>query len=669
MGKMTPQEAISYIENYSWSTTRLGLDRTRALLHALDNPQKKLKFIHVAGSNGKGSTCAMLASILKSAGYKTGLYISPYIQVFNERIQINGQYIPDERLAEITERVKEIADGMEDHPSHFELVTAIAMQYYFEEECDIVVLEVGMGGELDSTNAIDAPEVAVFTNIGLEHTEYLGDTLEKIAKTKAGIIKPGTSVVCYDSAPDVLKVIKQVCTEKKVPFRAADMSSIVPLSASLDGQTFRYLRKSFSSNMGIVTVGRGLVKDANEEFVLPLLGNHQLHNAAVVLKTVEVLKEKGWNIDDESVHTGIAKVEWPARFEVLSKDPIFILDGGHNPQCAEALTAGLKEYLPGEKIIFILGVLADKDYESIVNMMIPFAKEFVCVTPNSTRALQAEDLAEFIRSKGVDAVASESISKGIALAIEKSDQNNDAPVVAFGSLYLAGDVRTDFAPIYKKYIRRECIAAREALTDDELEDKSEDIVKRILNMPEYRDAKIVMLYKWTHAEVRLDELEEENADDDHPKAFAYPLCEGEEMKAILPDAEYGAPLKSQTEMMEEEEKLRAHEESLSADDDDDEDEDDLPEGWRIGSFGIMEPVKGFVARPEEIDLVICPCTGFDEKLNRLGMGGGYYDRFLPLCKNAKKIAVAFEAQKIERVRTNEFDVLMDAIVTEDGIYN
>ena len=301
--------------------------------------------------------------------------------------------------------------------------------------------------------------------------------------------------------------------------------------------------------------------------------------------------------------------------------------------------------------------------------MIPFAKEFVCVTPNSTRALQAEDLAEFIRSKGVDAVASESISKGIALAIEKSDQNNDAPVVAFGSLYLAGDVRTDFAPIYKKYIRRECIAAREALTDDELEDKSEGIVKRILNMPEYRDAKIVMLYKWTHAEVRLDELEEENADDDHPKAFAYPLCEGEEMKAILPDAEYGAPLKSQTEMMEEEEKLRAHEESLSADDDDDEDEDDLPEGWRIGSFGIMEPVKGFVARPEEIDLVICPCTGFDEKLNRLGMGGGYYDRFLPLCKNAKKIAVAFEAQKIERVRTNEFDVLMDAIVTEDGIYN
>lgn len=669
---MTPQEAISYIENYSWSTTRLGLGRTRELLHALGDPQKNLKFIHVAGSNGKGSTCAMLASILKTAGYKTGLYISPYIQVFNERIQINGEKISGERLAEITERVKEIADNMDDHPSHFELVTAIAIQYYFEEACDIVVLEVGMGGELDSTNVIESPEVAVFTNIGLEHTEYLGDTLEKIARTKAGIIKPGTTVVCYDSAPEVIKIIKEVCLEKNVPFRSTDVEGISPISSSLDGQNFRYIRRNFPTNMGIVTVGRGHIKDTNEEYSLPLLGNHQLHNAAVVLKTVEVLREKGWKIDYESVRIGLSRVEWPARFEVLSKDPIFILDGGHNPQCADALTKGLKEYLPGEKIIFILGVLADKDYESIVDMMIPYAKAFVCVTPNSTRALPAEELANFIKSKGIDAVAAENIPDGIALAIRRSDESDDAPIIAFGSLYLAGDVRTDFPAIYKRYIRRECIAAREALDEEELKDKSEDIVKNIMSMPEYRNAKLVMLYKWTHAEVRLDDLEEENADEDNPKAFAYPLCEGEEMKAILPDAEYGAPLKSQTELMEEEEKLRAHEEALASmdadDDDDDDNEETIPEGWRIGSFGIMEPVKGFVARPEEIDLVICPCTGFDEKLNRLGMGGGYYDRFLPLCKNAKKIAVAFEAQKIERVRINEYDVPMDAIVTEDKIY-
>ncbi|MBQ1390469.1 MAG: bifunctional folylpolyglutamate synthase/dihydrofolate synthase, partial [Firmicutes bacterium] len=177
---MTAQEAITYIENYSWSTTRLGLDRTKALLAAIGDPQKKLKFIHVAGSNGKGSTCAMLAEICKQAGYRTGLYISPYIQEFTERIQIDGVNIPGERLAEITERVKKIADEMEDHPSQFELVTAIAIEYYYEEHCDLVVLEVGMGGALDSTNAIDAPEVAVITNIGLEHTEYLGNTLEEI---------------------------------------------------------------------------------------------------------------------------------------------------------------------------------------------------------------------------------------------------------------------------------------------------------------------------------------------------------------------------------------------------------------------------------------------------------------------------------------------------------
>ena len=192
---MTPQEAVAYIENYTWSASRLGLERTRELLHALGDPQKQLKFIHVAGSNGKGSTCAMLESILRCAGYRTGLYISPYIQQFCERIQIGGHNIPGERLAAITEQVQTIADHMADHPSQFELVTAIAMVYFQQEHCDIVVLEVGMGGALDSTNVIDAPEVAVITNIGLEHTDYLGSTLAEIAATKAGIIKPGCCTV------------------------------------------------------------------------------------------------------------------------------------------------------------------------------------------------------------------------------------------------------------------------------------------------------------------------------------------------------------------------------------------------------------------------------------------------------------------------------------------
>ena len=216
---MTPQEAISYIENYTWSTTRLGLGRTRELLHAIGDPQKKLKFIHVAGSNGKGSTCAMLDAILRHAGYRTGLYTSPYIQDFCERMQVNGQNIPGEDLARITEQVRIHADVMEDHPSQFELVTAVAMQYFLEEHCDIVVLEVGMGGALDSTNVIDCPEVAVITNIGLEHTEYLGNTLSLIAEAKGGIIKPGCTAVLYDSEAETMETLQRICQELAVPYR------------------------------------------------------------------------------------------------------------------------------------------------------------------------------------------------------------------------------------------------------------------------------------------------------------------------------------------------------------------------------------------------------------------------------------------------------------------
>ena len=207
---MTYEEAIRYIEDFTWSTTRLGLGRTQELLRRLGDPQKQLRFVHVGGSNGKGSTCAMLSAVLREAGYRTGMYTSPHVLCFEERMQVNGRYIAGEDLAALTERVRVEADAMEDHPSQFELVTAIAMLYFLEQECDIVVLEVGMGGALDSTNVIDAPDVAVLTNIGLEHTEYLGNTLEEIALTKGGIIKPGSDVVCYNSAPEVVSILRQL---------------------------------------------------------------------------------------------------------------------------------------------------------------------------------------------------------------------------------------------------------------------------------------------------------------------------------------------------------------------------------------------------------------------------------------------------------------------------
>ena len=245
---MTPQEAISYIENYTWSTTRLGLGRTRELLHAIGDPQKKLKFIHVAGSNGKGSTCAMLDAILRHAGYRTGLYTSPYIQDFCERMRVNGQNIPGEDLARITEQVRIHADVMEDHPSQFELVTAVAMQYFLEEHCDIVVLEVGMGGALDSTNVIDSPEVAVITNIGLEHTEYLGNTLSLIAEAKGGIIKPGCTAVLYDSEAETMETLQRICRELAVPYRISRESDLQSLSHDLNGQRFSWKGQESGDN-------------------------------------------------------------------------------------------------------------------------------------------------------------------------------------------------------------------------------------------------------------------------------------------------------------------------------------------------------------------------------------------------------------------------------------
>ena len=415
---MNVTEAISYIESQTWSTTRLGLDRTRTLLSALGEPQKKLKFIHVAGTNGKGSTCAMLASIMQAAGYRTGLYTSPYICRFNERIQVNGEEIPDGKLAELTEKIMPIAESMEDHPSQFELVTALAMQYFLDEKCDIVVLEVGLGGALDSTNVIDSPEVAVITNIGLEHTEYLGNTLAEIASAKAGIIKPGCMTVCYRGSKDVEEVFERACRENGAWLVKADFDGIVPLSENLDGQFFSYhnLTRMF----------------------LPLLGEHQLKNAAVVIETAKVMKRLGWKIYNDDIRKGLETTVWPARFEVISRDPIFIVDGGHNPQCADSLAKAISEYLPGKKVTFIIGVLSDKDYMSMIRSVMTYAKHFVCVTPNSPRAMPASKLAALLTSMGLSAEASSGINESIDAAIRYSGKE---PIVAFGSLYMAGLVR------------------------------------------------------------------------------------------------------------------------------------------------------------------------------------------------------------------------------------
>ena len=416
---MNAQQAIEYIHSFFWKGSIPGLSRTQELLRRMGNPEKKLKFIHIAGTNGKGSTAAMTASILRKAGYRVGLYTSPYIYRFNERIQVNGEQIADEDVAAVTEYVKQFAEAMEEKPTEFELVTAIGFEYFARQNCDIVVLEVGMGGALDSTNVIDTPEVAVITNIGLDHTDYLGDTVEKIAETKAGIFKENGHAVVYRGTPGVEEVFERVCAERNVALKKADFDSLGLLSHSLEGQVF---------DCG-----------SRKELFLPLLGDHQLHNASVVLSIADTLIEKGWNITEQNIRDGIRDVSWPGRFDIVGRNPLFIIDGGHNPQCIDALVTNIRDYLANRKIIALTGVLADKDYGEMYRPMMPYIQEFVCITPPNPRKLEASELAEHLRRVGATATPCENIPQGVEKAIEKAGK--DGVVLCFGSLYTIGDIR------------------------------------------------------------------------------------------------------------------------------------------------------------------------------------------------------------------------------------
>ena len=416
---MNAIEAVEYIHSITWLGSKPGLERTFELLRLMGDPQKKLKFIHIAGTNGKGSTASMTASILQKAGYRVGLFTSPCIYKFNERIQVNGEHISDDDLAEVTSFVKPLAASMEDHPTEFELVSCIGFEYFLWKKCDIVVLEVGMGGALDSTNVIPVPEVAVLTNIGLDHTDFLGNTLAEITETKAGIFKEGGDAILYPGERSVEQTAERICEQRNMRLKKADFSALKLLSRNLEGQVFDYGHR------------KGLQ--------LPLLGVHQLHNAAVVLTIVDTLLEKGWKITEENIRDGLQATFWPGRFEIMRKDPLFIIDGGHNPQCFEALVKNIEDYLAGRKVIALSGVLADKDYVRMYQPVMPLVEEFVCITPPTPRKLEAAELAEHLRKAGAVATACDTIAEGVRLAVEKAGK--DGVVLCFGSLYSIAEIR------------------------------------------------------------------------------------------------------------------------------------------------------------------------------------------------------------------------------------
>ena len=607
----TAEEAIAYIDNYTWSQFRLGLGRTYELLRLLGNPQKKTKFIHVAGSNGKGSACAMLELILRKHGIRTGLYTSPYVEEFSERIRINGENIAGETLAKATEYVRLAAESMEDHPSQFELITAVAFLCFAWEGCEVVVLEVGMGGELDSTNVIDPPLASVIARIGMEHMEYLGDTIEKITKAKAGIIKPGTTAVSYDNVDEVMTVLEEECYNKGVELRKVDMRRLVPLKHDLSGQSFTWDGK---------------------EYKLALLGEHQLHNAAVVLTTVDVLREKGYDISYETVKYALKHVKWPARFEVLSKNPLFILDGGHNPQCAQSQNQAIRDYIPGGKCRFIIGILRDKNYEAMIDSVAPFATCFYCLTPKSRRALKAEELAEYLNRRGLSAVACDSYEEAIEEAMDAAEDSGEA-VIAFGSLYLAGRIRQLYRSRLKtlKTLQRKiCYRARKSLSLEEKAEFSHRICEKLKALPEVSKAEVIMSYKATPDEVNLAEFHDWAIENGKKLVFPISLKKGI-MEAWAPKS---------------------------------------PEDFRKGRFGVLEPdtSKSEQIPAENIDLILVPCVGFDESGARTGHGAGYYDRFLAKAGEAENVTIAFEAQKRKALYTEATDFPMPIIVTEDAEY-
>ncbi len=416
---MNYEQALEYIHSVNWTFCKPGLERIAKLCAALGNPQEKLRFIHVAGTNGKGSTSAMLASVLQNAGYKTGLYTSPYIRTFCERIRVDGENIPKETLASLTERVRPIADAMADKPTEFELITALAFTYFAEQNCDVVVLEVGLGGRLDSTNVIQNTALSIITGIDFDHTALLGDTIEDIAKEKAGIIKQSRPVLFGGGEGEALNVIRAVALENNAPIHTVDRSSYRQKEATLAGTIFDYLYYT--------------------DMRLPLLGAYQPYNATLVLTAIELLNKQGFAIGEGAVRKGLACVRWPARFELLSREPIIIYDGGHNPEGVRAAVASVKAYFGTQRVNLLSGVMADKDRGEMIETMKPIIARVFAVTPNNPRALAAADYAAQLSSYGIPAVSCGSVADGVKAAIESSKQEG-IPLICLGSLYLYEEV-------------------------------------------------------------------------------------------------------------------------------------------------------------------------------------------------------------------------------------
>lgn len=420
---MTYEEARSFLEGCNQYAGEFTLEPLKELLRRLGNPQDKLSFVHIAGTNGKGSTLAYVSTILKEAGYRVGRYISPTIFSYRERIQVNEHYIPREALVRLTERIREAGAQMLEeglgHPTMFEAETALAFLWFLEQRCDLVVLETGMGGCTDATNVVQNTKVAVLASISMDHMGFLGNTLGEIARNKAGIIKPGCTVVTLRQEPEAEEAVLSQADSLGCPVLCADPELAVNRRRGLFLQTFDYKERT--------------------DVEISLSGEYQFANAALSLEVIRALREKGYEIPEEAVRKGLGSTVWIGRFSVVAQEPCFIVDGAHNRDAAAKLRQSIDHYLSGKRLIYIMGVLADKEYEVVVQKTVPCAAEVITVeTPDNPRALPAEELAETVRKYNLHVQAAKSLSEAVDRAYELAGKED--VILAFGSLSYLGEL-------------------------------------------------------------------------------------------------------------------------------------------------------------------------------------------------------------------------------------
>lgn len=429
---MNYNEALNYVHSLLQFGIHPGMERINALLEKLDNPQDKLVFIHVAGTNGKGSTCTMLSEICIAAGYKTGLFTSPYVLDFRERLQINGEMISEEDFAELMNRIRPIVAELSERnlqPTEFEVITAAAFLYFAEQKCDVVVLEVGLGGLLDSTNVIKTPLVSVLASISKDHMNILGDSLEKIAGQKCGIIKENGVTVSYPLQQDeALKIIRKTAEEKNNKLLIPDFDDIKIREQNLSGTEFEY---------------KGLT------LKIHLIGSHQTANCITAVTAAFAAKDRGLDrIDENAIIEGVRNARIPARMEVFPNEPLVILDGAHNADGIEVLADGLKKYSYGKKIHVMMGMMADKEYLLALQKLSPLCESIVTTTPRNPRALSAEDLKNHALSYNIPVTAVNEPGEAFKFALEQTPRED--VLLVCGSLYLASDVRPEILKAVKK---------------------------------------------------------------------------------------------------------------------------------------------------------------------------------------------------------------------------